>query len=269
MVAVLRRVAPVLFFSTVLVCMNCSRSDSVRLDVDFSSRPQWQYGFSMDVVGTQRSKEPFAATLTGRVEGIPDTAELQDLAVSLDSIHLTASFLDTPEIDNITAQFTGMKARLSLRQGMLVPEDSNSVPVVGIGAWDLYRCFCRVVPSLPANPVRPGFAWDRERHFPLVTKQGDAVGHLYQSFVFDSLRTSPDNIRIAYLRWKFSYSIEPRAKFVFGADSIPLQGDGTGEALIDVDHHIVLSANAAFVTQPGSSVMWNESVKLYIISQKE
>ena len=72
----------------------------------------------------------------------------------------------------------------------------------------LFRSFAKVIPFLPGSKVAVGATWDPgERHFPIETTQGSAVGNLYQSFTFDSVFNDSSR-QIGALSWRFSYKIQ-------------------------------------------------------------
>jgi hypothetical protein len=135
-----------------------------------------------------------------------------------------------------------------------------------VGEWDLSRSFLKVLPALPEKPVRAGERWERERQFPLETNHGKAIGHLYQLFTLDSL--SGDNVaKKAYLSWLFKYLIEPLSTDSIFLEKLPLNGDGNGRAVFDLDSKTIEVAHASFSTQSESSsdITWMETVHLEMI----
>ena len=93
------------------------------------------------------------------------------------------------------------------------------------------------------------------------------MGHLYQSFVFDSIYTSQS--RFAAVSWIFSYRIELIDPDTAGMlDKFPLAGKGRGRVLLDLDARRITTAHAEFKAPladefPGMS--WSEIVHMEYI----
>ncbi len=178
---------------------SCSGPGSVELEVDFSSRPQWHYVVEVETNGSIHQAEErrnFASTAHCDLRGQAAPDDPSDLTLVLADVHIVSDMLDSAETHNLRRQFEGTRMTFSCEDGTISLRDTSTLPRIQIGEWDLFRTFARVIPALPGSKVRPGSTWGRERQIPLKTTHGDALGHLFQSFLLDSLsRDSLDNLR--------------------------------------------------------------------------
>jgi hypothetical protein len=251
----------------------CGNSGSVRLSLDFSKRPEWRYAVSATINGsivsvdTQRTFTSAAqCTLSGR----PDTKNPALLHASVASVSVSSTILGDAEIQNLKEQARAVRLSCALADGAVVPEDSSAVPVVRIGEWDLYKDLAKTVPALPKIPIRPGSTWDRERTIPLDTKQGNALGHLFQSFSMDSLRTNGSGDVIAVLSWKFTYRVEFKDRDTSGLyGGVPSAGSGNGHAVVNVTGKSLERASVHFdvpaATHGMFRISWREDILLNLV----
>jgi hypothetical protein len=251
---------------------SCVNNEKVVLSVDFSTRPSWDYDFSASVGGRVvmgDSVSAFSHVLGCRLSGKSEPANPFILAVTAGNVSLESSMFDEAEKQNVVEMLDGYQLTFSLREGFASFDDSVPLPVVRAGQWDLYRHFAKMIPVLPEGKIRPGFTWERHRQIPLPTTQGDAVGHLYQSFRFDSL-TAGSTGRLACVSWKFSYTVEVGNADTAGIiNDMPHKGHGTGAALIGVDEKSLREAGVEFVIPQGSasdpfSIEWKESASIKV-----
>jgi hypothetical protein len=124
-----------------------------------------------------------------------------------------------------------------------------------------------VIPSLPASGVRPGATWAREREIPLITTHGNAVGHLYQSFVLDSVSRDTENNVLAHVSWEFSYRIEVLEDSDLGLlAEAPRMGSGTGYAVFNTTDKFLGASSIVFTVprrhKPELDISWTENAKL-------
>lgn len=252
----------------VLFLGGCSSEDGVRVGVDFSRSPRWEYLFDVEVGGRfvdHDSTRTFSNGAVCRLLGTPRKGEPSALDLRISKVVIKSTILDSGECRNLTHQFENASLEIELDFGTVTVMDSVDVPVVRIGEWDLFRTFVRVVPSLPGRRMKLGETWEREKAIPLATTMGRAIGHLYQTFALDSMGTGV-NRDCAYVSWKFTYRIEPLEKDSAGAFSVlPLLGTGTGLAVFNVSHKYLASAKVHFkVPRPheGLDISWEETVSL-------
>jgi hypothetical protein len=143
--------------------------------------------------------------------------------------------------------------------------------MVMLGGWDLYRTFVRLIPSIPQSSVRPGSSWERERLLPLHSALGCGVGHLYQTFVYDSL-TKTKGERIAHVSWKFRYQIEilkPDSALTIEQNS--QSGRGSGVARFALDERALRFAAIDFQTDvplpSRQGIQWHEHAEMTLLDR--
>lgn len=259
--------------SIIVIFESCQKSKSITLAVDFSSRDMWKYEFTCDI-GGNFSFEDSVSNLNTTINCILSGRSLKDgdlLNIKAERINITSTILDEIEMMNIEELISGAEYSISLIEGLPAPYDSTVASFSGFRTWDLHRHLAKVLPTLPESPVRPGFTWDRERRFPLTTSQGKATCEIYQSFTFDSIRTTSDERQEACISWLFRYMIDDKqfdtASLI---DQLPLKGNGEGTAVLDIDAKTFVSAEMTFKTPACSlsnlSVNWEEKATLFLVN---
>lgn len=252
----------------------CHKDSAVTLAVDFTSRDCWNYEFSFDV-GGNFSWNDSVSNLTSTVRCIltgHGSDESDHLDVKVKKVSITSNILDEAEIENITEQIKNAEYTIFLHDGFPTLDDSVIIPAAGFGEWDLYRQLVKVVPSLPEEPVRPGFSWERERQIPLATSHGAVTCNVYLSFTFDSLRTLSENRQEACISWLFRYTIDHKELDTASLiDELPLSGKGRGTAVLDVAAKSLVSAGMVFKTPVCAlsdlSVSWEEKASLVLVDK--
>jgi len=256
-----------------LLAFGCGDSGNVKLSVDFSKRAEWRYAMAATISGaiasadTQRTFESAAqCTLSGK----PDAKNPSVLHASVAAVSISSNILGDAEMKNLKNQATTVRLACALDDGTIMPEDSSSIPVVRIGEWDLYKDLAKTVPSLPKIAIRPGFVWERQADIPLDTKQGNAVGHLFQSFSLDSVRGKSGSVQTAFLSWRFTYRVEFKERSATGMyGSVPSAGIGSGKAIVDVTNKMLRSASVHFdvpaATQGMYRISWKEDITLDLV----
>ncbi len=246
--------------------------DAVKLSVDFNKAETWKYDFSCTINGNfdwPDSSAVLSSRLDCRLVGhrTPNGAP-GELEVSATDVNVSSGFLDTSELQNIRKQVAGTHMKIRFNGKVPIPADTVSLPVFGLGEWDIYRQLIKVAPTLPEGRVHPGYSWEREREMPLETSFGKADCSLYQSFRFDSLFYEGKE-RYAALSWKFKYSVNPpRGDSSNITARLPQSGSGTGRAVLDIDGSRVLSAEIDFMTPQASfkdmNVRWEERIRMML-----
>ena len=225
----------------------------------------------VDIKGTVvvgDSMQNFSSGLRTYLKGRIAAHVSNTVTFSTEEARVTSDFLNDQECYNLEHQFNQVTLSFAPKEGALYLTDTIPVPVISIGGWDLFRNFARVLPILPEHQVQEGEKWDRERQFPVETSHGSAIGHLYQSFTFDSLVTPDSASLYAAVSWLFSYRIEPVEPDSSGAlKKLPLEGNGTGVAQIDLNKKRLKMAHAVFEasSKRGTSapvIGWNETIHL-------
>jgi len=247
-----------------LVLAGCARDEKVTLALDFSSRLQWCYRMSVEVEvgagsdtathGTSRAR----ATVCLRAS----TSEPGEVVVAFEDLELTSGVLHAAEVEHARRRLTGWPVRFRMRDGVLAPLDTAALAEMQFGGWDLYRVVARTVPALPAAPVGVGETWDREYDMPLADALTRSVGHLYQTYTLDSVRSAGD-ARLACLSWKYTYRVESLADSG-GVPGELAAGKGTGSAVLDLGVKALREARVDFRV-PGDTLaapVWRERVEI-------
>jgi hypothetical protein len=254
----------------VIVFVSCHRSGSYNLSLDFSQAASWRYMFGIDITGTiatADSSRTFSSGLRTYLSGEGPQENSTTVRFRIDRPMITSSVIDEQEKSHLERTFENRELFLSPKEGAYSTADTALPEIMNIGGWDLFRSFARVLPVLPESRVRVGASWDRERIFPIETSKGNGTGSLYQFFTLDSLADA-DSSRCAAISWRFTYRIQPDQATVM--DSLPLQGSGTGNALIDIVRKRIIKANAFFDVPARSgarmAVSWQETVHLELVN---
>jgi hypothetical protein len=250
--------------------VSCHRSESVSLSIDFSQASTWRYMFGVDITGTIKtpdSSRRFSSGLRTYLSGEGSPHDKGAVRFRTGRSMITSTVLDEQERAHLERTFENQEFYLSPKEGAYRAMDTALPPLINIGGWDLFRSFARVLPVLPESRVRPGGSWDRERTFQIETSKGNGIGWLYQYFTLDSLAAA-DSSHCAAVSWRFSYRIQPDPATLI--DSLPLEGSGTGNALIDIVRKRIIKANAFFDVPARSNarvaVSWQETVHLELVN---
>ncbi|HUI91255.1 MAG TPA: hypothetical protein VLX68_03310 [Chitinivibrionales bacterium] len=259
-----------------LACISfcgCADHSSVSLSLDFSKQKTWRYSLTAAASGTVASADTqraFSSVARCTLFGTVDSSDKSRLHAAVGSVAVSSDILSKADLQNLVEQAKGVRLVCALNDGVIVPEDSSSLPLVRIGEWDLFKDLAKTVPALPKIKVRTGSAWEREKTIPLETKHGTAAGHLFQSFSLDSLFTNSNHATLALVRWKFTYQVELKNPDTAGMlDKMPTKGSGTGNAIINVTGKTLQSASIHFVVpeagQGGFKISLKEDVDLQLM----
>ena len=261
----------VLWLCLLALCFSCAKRERVALTVDFSARPNWLYDFEVSVGGKVAmgdSVSHFSNALRCRLSGTGDSTDPAMLKVIVQSIDINESAQYKADAINMKHVLEDFEIAFSLREGFVGIDDSAALPAVKTAHWDLYRHFIKMLPLLPDGQVSEGFTWERQKQIPLPTNHGDAVGHLYQSFRFDSLTKAENGHRHAHLSWSFNYSVDTQKNDSLSLlDDMPHSGRGKGSAVLDVTAKTLREASVSFtIPEAGSSdlfkVEWQEEARI-------
>jgi hypothetical protein len=233
----------------------------------------WKYEFTCDI-GGNFSFEDSVSSLNSTVNCILEghsSKERDRLTIKVGRIDITSNVMDEVEMMNIEEVISDAEYSIALMEGVPASYDSTAISFSGFGVWDLQRYLAKVIPTLPGTPVSPGFTWDREKQFPIITSQGKATCDIYQSFTFDSLRITSDKRQEACISWLFRYTIDDKqfdtASYI---DQLPMKGNGEGTAVLDVNAKVLVGAEMTFKTPACSlsnlSVDWEEKASLFLVN---
>jgi hypothetical protein len=248
--------------------LSCRNGEKVILRLALPSAHEWNYLFSVDIkssIGKDSSISCFNSSLRTYLRS--NSLERNGIVnFRLYAPRITSNFLSEQEKYNLERQFEKLVLTLRTKEGAVDTRDTVDLPVIMVGEWDLFRSFLKVLPALPERPVRAGERWERERQFPLETNHGKAIGHLYQLFTLDSI-SSDNMVKKAYLSWRFKYQIEPLSTDSIFLEKLPLNGNGKGRAVFDLNNKTIEIAHAFFSTQSESfsDITWMETVHLEMI----
>jgi hypothetical protein len=258
----------------IVFCPACSRNDSVKLSLDFSKAKEWRFcldGRINGTVGAEGSRRHFESAARCTLLATVDPKNSAVLHVSVASAAFTSDILGDAELENLMAQSRDARVRCDLAGGSVAPDDTAALPLVRIGEWDVFKDLAKTIPALPKIPVRPGATWDRERAIPLDIRQGNATGHLIQSFCLDSVSAAGNaGTRTAYVRWDFTYRLELHEADRAGLlKRMPGLGKGTGFARINIDEGTLESACMSFSVSDAAEgkfrMSWKEEISLNLI----
>ncbi len=256
----------------IVLLSECGNGRDVRLSLDFSKRAEWRYALRADISGiivstdTQRA---FASSAQCTLSGKADARNPNLLHANVAWVSVSSNILGDAELKNLEEQAKGVRLSWALAEGVIIPEDSITVPQVRIGEWDLYKDLAKTLPALPKVRMRVGATWERERTIPLDTKRGNAVGHLYQSFSLDSLSVSSTGSTLAALSWKFIYRVEFKDYGAMGLpNDVPPRGSGTGSAIVNVTNKTLDRASLHFEVPAAANgafrISWKEAIELHL-----
>jgi hypothetical protein len=253
---------------------SCQKDSAVTLAVDLTSQQHWDYKFSFKV-GGQFSVPDSVSRLFSTIHCLLTCHVIENkryLEVKVDNLHVTSSILDSSEVWHITNQIKDAKYLISLHNGFPNPKDSIIISAAKFDDLGLYQQLLRIFPSLPEKAVQPGFSWERDRMLPLSTSQGVAMCNVYQSFTFDSLGSSVDNNKYAYVSWLFRHSVDSdHIDTASLLKDLPSYGNGKGFAVVDIENKKLVTAEMAFTTPtcslPDLSVNWEEVAILELVDR--
>jgi len=167
----------------------------------------------------------------------------------------------------IKDKIAGSEYSLSLANGYPSLDTGAAIPASASLEWDLYRQLSKLLPVLPAKPVKPGFTWERTDVFPMKTARGTVSCEVYRAYVLKSL--SGDS---ATITWKFRYSGTGGTADSSVLTQIPVYGTGNGTALIDIRKGLIEHADMNFTTPVAVvgdvSVVWHEKAEMRLVEVK-
>lgn len=232
--------------SSVILLSNCAKKKGTSLNIDYSSKENWEYTVtytSQGIFTQQDSTTTKNTTINCSLSGtkVQDSDKL-DLKVK--SIDITSDMFDDEVKQQLTDQLSKAEYSLMVQEGYPTFDPDEALPAGSFLEWDLYLQFTKLMPLLPSKPVDPGFTWERSLTMPLQTAFGEIPCEVYQNYTFDSLSVDK---KIAYIRWQFRYSAEQQ--FLDTVDfikQIPVAGNGSGSVQLDLKNKCIHSAEMDF-----------------------
>lgn len=257
----------ILLSALILFCMlsmnNCTKEETLTLKLDYSSKDQWFYTIEYKSQGLFTQDDSTTQLTNGiscRLSG--STAEAGKLTVKTENIVVTSDMLNDEETQQLTEKLSKAEYKLNLADGQPSIDTTAELPAGSLPEWDIYTQLAKLLPTLPDKPIQPGFTWERSATLPLKTVQGTVPCEVYRFYTFDTLSAN-----VATISWKFRYSAEEETLDTSNImKQIPVAGNGTGSAQIDIKNNIILQAEMEFKTAVATvgpvTVNWQENAVL-------
>jgi len=243
--------------------------DGVLLKADYGAKQQWMYSVEYTSQGNFRQKSSNTAKTTEiRCMLIGRKNDQKKFGVKVDRVFVKSDIYDDSLKNEISEKLSKADYSLSLANGFPSIDTSVEIPASSYLEWDLYRQLSKLLPMLPAKPVKPGFTWERTDMFPMNTARGRVSCEIYRNYTFDKLAGDT-----AAISWKFRYagSGKPADK-ASAMKEIPVFGTGNGSAMIDIKNGCILTAEMNFTTPVADvgdiSIVWHENAKIKLVEGK-
>jgi hypothetical protein len=180
------------------------------------------------------------------------------LLAKIDSVHIKSTLYDDAKIEDISEKLLKTDFSVKLDKGSPTIDTAAKIPVSDYIAWDLYRQLVKMLPMLPDKPIKPGYTWENVAVIPLQTQVGTVPCELYRFYTFKKMKGDT-----ATIVWNFRFVPTNNYKETTNIlEDVPIGGNGSGSALIDVRNKQLVSADMGFstpvATVDGISVTWQE-----------
>lgn len=243
-----------------------AKDNAVSLSLDYNGKAQCGYTVDYSSQGNFTQKGAVSTkstTVHCKVRGVKDKPDM--LTIKVDSIAITSDVYKDDAKKDIQEKLLKSQYSLSLASGFPSIDTTAEVPAAGYLQWDLYRQFAKLMPMLPAKPIKPGFTWERTFTLPLHTARGIVPCEMYRTYTFKKL-----NGDTALVSWDFRYTAGKKSvDSVSALDQIPVAGKGRGSAMLDVRNHCILKAEMDFATPIAVvgdiSVTWQEKAVFSLV----
>jgi hypothetical protein len=258
-----------LLFTSILIALSCSRTKPVLLKIEISPLDSISYNLTYNTGGQffwEDSSSDLSTTIECRLTGSHIKNNPGKLNVITDSIFILSNILDSIEIFDTKKSIANGSFQLDFSDKNFSIDKIPDLPLSSSAEHQFARKLIKLTPTLPEIPIRVGFKWERERHFPLETSFGIAPCQIYRSYSFDSLNTKSSD---AYISWIFRYNItESMIDSTISKKGIPMSGKGSGSAIIDIANNEIKTIEMKFSTNEmetaGMKVQWTEKALLVI-----
>lgn len=218
---------------------------SVILKIDYSGKQQCSYGIEYTSRGDYRQK----GTTTKKTTGVNclATASFTDqnrLLVKVDTVVIKSDLYNESKIKEMRENLMKSSYTLSMANGYPAIDTTAKMPASEYLEWDLYRQLIKLLPTLPDKPVKRGFTWEQALVIPMKTARGTIPCELLRFYTFKKIHGDT-----ATIVWNFRYAPGENAVDSTNAlEDIPIGGNGSGTALIDVRRQYLISADMGFST---------------------
>lgn len=264
-----KKLLSVLVLFYVLSISNCTKEDTLTLKLDYSKKDQWLYTIEYKSQGLFTQGDSTTQLTNGISCGLSgSTAGAGKLTVRIENIVVTSDMLNDEETQQLTEKLSNARYSLNLVDGQPSIDTTAELPAGSFPEWDIYTQLAKLLPALPSKTTQPGFTWERTVSLPIKTIQGTLPCEVYRFYTFDSLSAST-----AFISWQFRYSAEEKALDSTNyLKQIPVAGNGSGTAQIDVKNNILLQAEMDFKTPVATigevTVNWQEHAVMKYESSK-
>jgi hypothetical protein len=253
--------------SVVFAAESNGAADGVLLKADYALRRTCNYSVDYTSQGNFRQKASNASKST-RIKCVVHTARTgaNKLGIKVERISITSDVYARELQNEIRDKLVSANYALSLTNGFPSLDTSVEMPAAGYLEWDLYRQLAKLLPVLPAKPVKPGFTWERTNVLPMNTARGKVSCEIYRTYSFDKL--SGDT---AFISWKFRYAGAGKSDSA-ALTEIPVYGTGNGSAQLDIRQGCILNAEMNFTTPVAVvgdvSIVWHENAEIKLTEGK-
>jgi hypothetical protein len=244
-------------------------ADGVLLKADYGAKQTWMYSVEYTSQANFRQKSSNTAKATEiRCMLVGQKKDMKELGVKVDRIYIKSDIYNDSLKNEISDKLSKADYSLSLANGFPSIDTSVEIPASSYLEWDLYRQLSKLLPLLPAKPVKPGFAWERTDVFPMKTARGKVSCEVYRNYTFDKLLGDT-----AMISWKFRYAGSGKSMDKASAmKEIPVFGTGNGSAVLDIKNGCILIAEMNFTTPVADvgdiSIVWHENAKIKLTEAK-
>ncbi len=239
----------------------------VVLKADYGARQRWNYAATYTSQGNFRQKSSNTAKSTEiRCFFTATKKGAAKLGVKVDSVAIKSDVYKEDLQKEIRDKLLKADYSLSLANGFPSIDTSVEMPASSYSEWDLYRQLAKLLPSLPAKPVKQGFTWERTDMVPMQTARGKVTCEVYRNYTLNVLAGDS-----ALISWKFRYAGSGKPDSSALTD-IPVFGTGNGTAVIDVRAGCILNAEMNFTAPLAMvgdvSVVWHEKAEIRLMERK-
>ena len=180
------------------------------------------------------------------------------LLAKLDSVKIKSTLYNAAKIQDIKSKLLNTDFSIKMDHGSLTIDSTSKIPASDYIAWDLYRQLVKMLPTLPDKPIKPGYTWEDIGVVNLQTQGGTVPCEIYRFYTFKKMKGDT-----ATIVWNFRFVPTNNYKDTTNAlEDVPVGGNGSGSAVIDVRNKQLVGADMGFSTPVakvgGISVTWQE-----------
>lgn len=180
------------------------------------------------------------------------------MTAKLDSVKIKSTLYNEAKIEDIKDKLLKTDFSVKLDKGSPVIDTASKIPASDYIAWDLYRQLIKLLPSLPDKAIKPGYTWENIIIVPMQTSVGSIPCEFYRFYTFKKIKGDT-----ATIVWNFRFvPTNNVADSTNALEDVPIGGNGSGSAVVDVQSKRLISADMGFSTPVakvgGIEVNWQE-----------